>query len=125
MSDKLNSKISSSSFGITKQHYNPNNIRLKKNEDISLNIDSEDNIFTFICSNKNNKDNNKFLALIYKLEEKVKKNIENQNIEKLSSSYLNFNFDIRWVDNEYKKLIVKQISEDLITDNIIEILKKS
>ena len=65
------------------------------------------------------------LEIIYLLEEKVRKNIVNQNIENLSNIYSSFNFDISWIDRDYKNLIIKQISEDLITDNIIEILKKS
>ena len=107
--------------------YNPSKILLesKPKVPIAIDINNEDNIFTFICSEINNIENNDFLKIIYKLEEKVRKSIENQYIENLSSKYTSFNFDIKWVDKEYKNLIIKQISEDLITENILNIIKKS
>ena len=126
MSYKLKiNKLHQSNDNLSVQKYNPSKILLSNKPKAPLNIDinNEDNIFTFICSKINNKENNNFLKLIYKLEKKVRKSIENQNIENLSSKYTNFNFDIKWVDKEYKNLIVKQISEDLITDNILNIFK--
>ena len=123
---RLNIENISSIVNKTKENkYNPPDIVNDDKSSLKIDIDNEDSIFTFICSDKNNKDNNKFLEIIYLLEEKVRKNIDNQNIENLSNIYSSFNFDINWIDRDYKNLIIKQISEDLITDNIIEILKKS
>ena len=110
-------------------NYNPYNINTSKENttevnSLSINIDSVDNIFTFICSEKNNKNTNNILNAIYKLENKVRYNIKKREIKNISSAYTSFNFDLSWIDIEYKKLIIKQISEDLITKNILDIFKK-
>jgi hypothetical protein len=110
-------------------NYNPYNINTSKENttevnSLSININSVDNIFTFICSEKNNKNTNNILNAIYKLENKVRYNIKKREIKNISSAYTSFNFDLSWIDIEYKKLIIKQISEDLITKNILDIFKK-
>lgn len=104
--------------------YNPGSIKVNKDNPLDIDIDNEDNIFTFICSSKNNKENNKFLELIYQIEYRVKGIVMKKELENISKNYPNISFEINWIDVEYKKLIIKQISEDLITDNILAIFKK-
>ena len=90
----------------------------------SVNLESSDHIFTFICSEKNNKNTNNILKAIYKLEDKVRVNVENKSIINISDRYTTFNFDLEWIFSEYKKLITTEITEDLFTKDILNFFKK-
>ena len=90
----------------------------------NIDINSEDHIFTFICSEKNNQNTNNIIYSIYQLEDKVSNILKNKHIENISTKYSNYNIDLEWIDKEYRNLVIRQVSKDLITRNILSFFKK-
>ena len=69
-------------------------------------------------------DDNSFYKLSDLIENKVRDRIKKRNLTDIIGQYRNFNNDLTWINDKYQELVIEQITEDLITDEILFFYKK-
>lgn len=84
---------------------------------LNINLESEKEIFNFILNTDLKED--KFLEIVDIIEKKVTKRINNKKLTNIINNYRQFNIDLTWINEDYKKLVIEQTTQDLINDKII------
>ena len=91
---------------------------------MTLNLESEESIFNFLLSREINPIEKKYIENVINLENVISKNIcKRTNIHILTDNSI-FHNNNKWINNKYTELLILQITLDLITDNIINLMDK-
>lgn len=90
---------------------------------MKLNLEDEDSIFSFLLSREINEIEKKYIENITKLENTISKKIYCRDKIALMSNNSLFNGS-KWINLKYIDMLILQITLDLITDNIINLMEK-
>jgi len=90
---------------------------------MKLNLEDEDSVFSFLLSREINDIEKKYIENVTKLENTISKKIYSRDDIALMTNNSLFNSS-RWINLKYIDMLILQITLDLITDNIINLMEK-
>lgn len=90
---------------------------------MKLNLEDEDSVFSFLLSREINDIEKKYIENVTKLENTISKKIYSRDEISLMTNNSLFNSS-RWINLKYIDMLILQITLDLITDNIINLMEK-
>ena len=90
---------------------------------MKLNLEDEDSVFSFLLSREINDIEKKYIENVTKLENTISKKIYCKDDIALMTNNSMFNSS-KWINLKYIDMLVLQITLDLITDNIINLMEK-
>ena len=88
----------------------------------NINFESELDIFNYILNDSDGSDI--FYEILEIIKKKVRNRVNNKPLSDIIKNYRNFTYDLTWINEKYKELVIEQITEDLITDDIIYYYEK-
>tara|TARA_B100000401_G_C52813298_1_gene725169 strand:+ start:1227 stop:1502 length:276 start_codon:yes stop_codon:yes gene_type:complete len=90
---------------------------------MKLNLEDEDSVFSFLLSREINDIEKKYIENVTKLENTISKKIYCKDEISLMTNNSMFNSS-KWINLKYIDMLILQITLDLITDNIINLMEK-
>tara|TARA_Y100000813_G_C23833785_1_gene198773 strand:+ start:132 stop:413 length:282 start_codon:yes stop_codon:yes gene_type:complete len=91
----------------------------------NINLDDENSIFTYLLASETNDNKTDYIVAVNKLFKSIELHFQKKEICDLVDNNNIFNIDSIWINDKYKELIKHQICADLITNNIIDFMKKN
>lgn len=88
-----------------------------------VNLNDEKEIFDYLLDRKKDGIDVEYFKVINEIEEDVAYKLSNYKVNNLYEGNINFDNN-DWINEKYKKLISNQITQDLITDNILSFYEK-
>lgn len=88
-----------------------------------INLNDEREIFDYLLNRKEENIDGEYFKIINEIEEDITSKLSKYKINNLYEGNINFDNN-DWINEKYKKLINNQITQDLITDNILSFYEK-
>jgi hypothetical protein len=88
-----------------------------------VNLNDEIEIFDYLLNRKENNIDEEYFNIINEIEKDISSKLSLHKISNLYEGNINFDNN-EWINEKYKKLINNQITQDLITDNILSFYEK-
>lgn len=88
-----------------------------------VNLNDEKEIFDYLLNRKKDDIDGEYFKVINEIEEDVAYKLSKYKVNNLYEGNINFDNN-DWINEKYKKLINNQITQDLITDNILSFYEK-
>jgi len=90
-----------------------------------INLEDENSIFTYLLSAESSDKNTDYIIAVNQLFRSIEVHFTKKKINDLLDDNNIFNIDSIWINAKYRELIKHQICTDLITNNIIDFMKKN
>lgn len=84
---------------------------------------NEKEIFEYLLNHEENEIDRKYFKIINEIDKDIKNKLSKYKINNLYEGSINFD-NSDWINEKYKELINNQITQDLITDNILSFYEK-